>query len=252
MTVLVFCQVCHASLPDVCGALGVECWRVLEGNEVYRNCKPAPPRRRLTVRDVGRWHQALVDHPEHLAYVMEVRGLTLATIEEHWLGYDTFGRFTLPVWADNLLVNVRRYLPDAEPGNKMRNFPGYGTPARLYPSLAPSGPVLMCEGEWDALVLIQHGIPAVTSTHGAATFLPEWVPLFEGRDVAFLYDCDEAGRKCSAEHAAKVATVARSVRVVDLDRSRGDKWDVSDWFNDGRSPDDLRALINRTVPLGVG
>lgn len=201
------------------------------------------------------WHLAL-KVPDRLAYVTDVRGLTVATVEEHWLGYDEVrDRFTLPVWADGDLVNVRRYLPGAKPGNKMRNFPGYGTPARLYPALPASGPVVVCEGEWDALVLGQHlaehGVGVVTSTHGAATFLPEWLSLFAGRHVAFLYDCDPAGRKCSAEHAAKVATVAASVRVVDLDPARDDKWDVSDWFSEGRSPDDLRERINRTVPLGV-
>lgn len=254
MTVLVFCPVCHASLTDVCDALGVECWRVLDDNERYRNCKPAPPRRLIRSTHISAWHTALMESPEHLAYLTDRRGLTVATMEEHWLGFDhedEGGRYTLPVWAFGGLVNVRRYDPNDPGERKMLNTFGLGKPARLYPSLPTSGPVVVCEGEWDALVLRQHGFPAVTSTHGAATFLPEWVPLFAGRHVAFLFDCDDAGRKCSAEHAAKVATVARSVRVVDLDPARDDKWDVSDWFSEGRSPDDLRVLINRTLPLGV-
>lgn len=66
-----------------------------------------------------------MEHPRHLAYVTDDRGLTVVTIEEHRLGYDAErDRFTLPVWADGELVNVRRYLPGAKPGDRMRNFPG--------------------------------------------------------------------------------------------------------------------------------
>lgn len=251
MTVLVYCPVCEASLTDVCDALGVECWQVLEDNEGYRHCKPAPPRRRLTTRLISRWHARLMESADHLAYLTDHRGLTVSTLDEHWIGLeapDEGGRFTLPVWAVGGLVNVRRYDPNDTGERKMLNTFGYGTPARIFPSF-PSGSVVVCEGEWDALVLNQHGIPAMTSTHGAATFLEEWLPMFKGRHVAFVYDCDKDGRHYSTRHAKLVAPVARSVRVVDLDPARHDKWDVSDWFRDGRSPDDLRALINRTVPL---
>ena len=250
MKVLVYCQVCKASLTMVCDALGLESWRVQDGNERLRCEKPKPSRQPLTDEYVTRCREALAKH-DRIAYLTDRRGLSAASVGAYRLGYDEVrDRYTLPVYdASGSLVNVRRYLPDAKPGRKMLNTMGYGTPARLYPSLPPSGPVVVCEGEWDALVLNQYGFQAVTSTHGAATFLPEWVPLFKGRHVAFLYDCDVPGRKCSAEHAAKVATVAKSVRVVDLDPDRDDKWDVSDWFTEGRPPDHLRALINATVPL---
>lgn len=258
MTVLVHCPVCRASLTDVCDAVGVECWRVLEGNEHLRAERPTPSRRPLTDEYVTRCHERLLTQPERLAYVTDVRGLSPSTVEQHRLGYDAVrDRFTLPVFDGSDVVNVRRYLPDAPPNRKMLNTLGYGRPARLYPSLAPSGPVLVCEGEWDALVagqhLAQHGYTVVTSTHGAATFLPEWVPLFAGRHVAFLYDCDDAGRTNAAKHAAMVAPVAGRLRLVDLDPRRDDGWDVSDWFGERRSAAELRHLIRTTPwwPLGA-
>jgi hypothetical protein len=252
MTVLVFCT-CRASLTDVCGALRIETWRVLNGNEQFRRTKPSPPPRPLTSRMVGQWIAQLwlVDDGARLDYLTDKRGLFRETIETYRIGFDPyFDRYTLPVYdSDDVLVNVRRYDPHADGQRKMLNTTGYGSPARLYPCLPPSGPVVICEGEFDALLLRQHGFPACTSTHGAGTFLPEWVEHFADRPVAFVYDCDNAGRVNAPVHAAAVAEVAASVRVVDLDAARSDKWDVSDWFNEGRSAADLRVLINAAVPL---
>ena len=180
-----------------------------------------------------------------LEYLTSKRQLSRHTITRFEIGYDEQrDKYVLPVRDEGRLVNLRRYLPDAPPGDKMRNASGHGSPARLYPSLPRSGAVVICEGEWDALLLWQHGLHAVTSTHGAGTFLDEWVPEFFWRDVAFVFDCDDRGRTAAEQHATKVASVARSVRVVDL--GLGEKEDITDWFRQGRSASRLRRLINDT------
>lgn len=38
--------------------------------------------------------------------------------------------------------------------------------------------IVICEGEFDRLILEANGFPAVTSTAGACSFLREWVPYF--------------------------------------------------------------------------
>lgn len=55
--------------------------------------------------------------------------------------------------------------------------------------------IVLCEGEIDCMRLIQAGIPSVSSTGGANTFLKEWVPFFENKTVLICFDNDEAGKK---------------------------------------------------------
>lgn len=252
MATYAHCKSCGANGGDACRTLGLPLGRVLyEGNEIYRQQKPKYVED-ISFEDVEKHCAYLHSNPKYLAYLTDRRGLTPATIDTYRIGYDvSLDRYTLPVTDEaGGLVNIRRYLPDGEPGQKMRNAAGHGSPARLYPDL-PSGKVIICEGEWDCLVLRQHGFPAVTSTHGAETFLAEWVPLFAGRTVAFLYDCDQAGRTAARKHARTICKAARRTAVVDLDPCRSDKWDVSDWFKEGRSAEDLRALINRAFTAGA-
>jgi hypothetical protein len=251
MAVFARCTSCGANGGDACIALGLPVQRTLfVGNEAYRHQKPkyVEP---ISPEKVATYVKHLKREPELMTYLRDKRGLSDDTIDEYRIGWDVQrDRYVLPVWdADGNLVNLRRYLPGGAPGQKMKNAAGHGKPARLWPDL-PSGKVVVCEGEWDALVLRQHGFPAVTGTHGAETFLDEWVGLFADRKVAFLYDCDDAGRTAAAAHARKVQRVARSVAVVDLDPFRDDKWDVSDWFREGRSANELRAWINATFTAG--
>ncbi len=247
------CTGCGANGGAVCKHLGLSVGRVLfEGNDAYAHQKPKYVEE-LSEKRVGEYVTYLGLRPALLSYLTDERGLVADTISRYEVGYDEgLDKYVLPVREGGRLMNLRRYKRGAPPGDKMRNASGHGSPPRLYPSLPPSGAIVVCEGEWDALVLNQHGILAVTSTGGAGSFLEEWVRLFRRRHVAFVYDCDDAGRQHAPAHAAKVATVARSVRVVDLDPSRDDKWDVNDWFNEGRSAEDLRALINGSPPSPLG
>lgn len=179
----------------------------------------------------------------------------LAVARRQRLGFDDGReRWTLPVYESGTLVNVRRYDPSAPKGvGKMKNAAGHGE-ARLYIAetrrrrLAET--VLVCEGEWDALAAASHGLRAVSGTAGADTWRPAWSQRLAARDVVIVFDCDEAGRAAAAKRAANVAEHGASVRVVDLDPERDDKWDLSDWFAEGRTARDLLALADSVEPLG--
>jgi len=254
-TVLVNCPACKAGLKEACEAAGVPQWKVLDGNgALLHSQRPAAPAEDLSPvkaeAKVRRYREALLTSPKRLAYLHEQRGLSLATIEYYQIGYDEgLDKYVLPVRdGQRRIVNFRRYLPGAPAGMKMRNASGHGSPPRLYPSLPGRGWVLMVEGEWDALVALQHGLPACTGTHGT-TWLPQWSPLMADRKVVFAFDCDDAGRNAAAKYAADVAKHASEVRVLDLGLE--DREDVSDWFvKYGRSADELVAVIRTLSPLG--
>jgi len=128
----------------------------------------------------------------------------------------------------------------------------------------PSAPlqVVVTEGEWKRLRLLQNGIPAVCGTSGAGTWKPEWTALFDGLEIAIAYDVDrnEAGQKGAAKVARSMQERSRirALKVVHLpfrddDRlpSGGRPKDVDDWFTLGHTADELLALIDVAEPLAL-
>lgn len=203
----------------------------------------------LTEAKVLRYVKFLQKSPKLLGYLTEERGLTLATIDAFQVGYDEQRhRYVLPVRdADGRLVNFRRY--DNQSSPKMKNAFGHGTPPRLYPeeNLAFDR-VVVCEGEWDALLTTQHGFPAVTGTHGAGTWRKEWSKQLEGKDVYVCYDNDQEGRTGAKRAARALRSSARSVYIVRLPVEE-DGGDLTDWFHSYESHSGSFQQLLQDVPV---
>jgi len=109
--------------------------------------------------------------------------------------------------------------------------------------------VVICEGEFDRLVLDSQGFNAVTSTAGAATFFPEWAEAFPtDMEVFICFDNDQAGRL----GACKVAQLIPHARLVELPEDVGTGGDVTDFFvRLGRSKNDFVALLDAAVSLAT-
>jgi DNA primase len=87
--------------------------------------------------------------------------------------------------------------------------------------------LIICEGEFDRLVLQAQGFPAVTSTGGAATFRPEWAEkLREIENVYICFDNDPAGRN----GAQVVALMIPHAKVVQWPSEVGEGGDATDFF----------------------
>lgn len=196
------------------------------------------------------WHEHLMNDELKLERFKEVRGLDTYTIQAYQIGFDTFnGRYTIPI-LDELgnLVNVRRYkVGKVRSGAKMWNATGHGSPPRLYPmdSLMSSKTILVVEGELDALICLQEGIDAVSGTGGAKRWDRKWSQLFEGKHVYFCYDNDKEGRIGAKKAARSVAKYAASVHVMDA-LLPAERSDVTDWFIEGHTADELRARMDST------
>jgi hypothetical protein len=252
-TVFIRCPVCGANGDKVLAALGLSAHR----QSIYHFglekflAPPKPTRPLPSDDDLARCSDHLFGSPELLSYVTDVRGVSEEVARKVRLGFhEGLGSYVLPVFDEaGAVVNVRRYRPNGIP--KMRNWPGHGR-ARLYPAPPVDAPaVVVAEGEWDALVARSHGLTAVSGTHGAATWLTAWSAALAGKHVAFVYDCDKAGRYGAKVAAESVRPVAQSVTVVDLGLGRGE--DLTDWFvKHGRTLDDLRKLLNAKGVAGAG
>lgn len=158
--------------------------------------------------DVRRWHDKLMDSWSPLEYLHSERGLADQTIRAHAIGYDG-SAFTIPVILDHercLVTNIkRRYWPgpakDAKGGPLWKR--GLARAASLYPDLPPGRSLLLCEGEFDALIARQHGLPAVTSTTGTS-WAKRWDSLVKGRRIAVVYDAGDPTFRVAHRRAARL------------------------------------------------
>jgi hypothetical protein len=255
-TVLVKCLGCGAGQMQIAAASGVAPSRVLTwppppelGPWVgRRGCRAGgPDEPPPSQAKVDGWRSALLANRDALRYLEEKRGLTLATISAFELGCENGSAITIPVrdeW-DELETLKRRFLdPAADP--KTRNL---SRQASLYPiSSVTVGPraVVVCEGELDACLLNQYGIPAITGTAGTH-WNPEWNRWVEARQVAVVYDAgsfDLAAIRAN-DFRANGAKDAWPVDLTRADFAKGE--DATDWFvKYGRSAGELANFINES------
>lgn len=219
----------------------------MNGNRRSKRHAKEPPSPRV----VSEWHETLLADEEALAAFTERRMISLDTIQEHEIGWDSStSRYTIPVYDQSgQLVNVRKYrMGAADHEQKFLNLPGHGD-ARVFMAqeLAGTDWVVLAEGELDCLVLCERGYPAVSSTGGAKTFKPEWADMFTDKAVYVAYDADKAGD----DGAVKVTNILRNfAAAVYRVRMPEPGWDVTDFFVAGNTAEDFDNLLQRAAGAG--
>lgn len=180
------------------------------------------------------------DDSPHYEYLTEQRGLTDETLDR-WKVGSNGDRIIFPVRVAGKWRNLRKLKPGAAPGDKWKGIAGHNQ-VILYPSELLAGntlPVLLCEGELDALLAWQKdaerdepGYLALTGTGGAGN-LPKDLVRLKGREVFVAYDCDEPGRDGAAKVAEALTEIGATAHVLDLTRlglPADSKEDMSDYF----------------------
>lgn len=200
---------------------------------------------------VAGWHAALLSDEPILSDLTSSRGLWLPVIARFEIGWDN-GRkcYTIPVRDDEgALLNVRRYTPRPRPSRrKIWGVEGHNG-AHLYPLAALDGYpdyIIICEGEWDAIVTNQYGFPAITRTASAITWKREWSHIFEGMKVYLCHDMDAAGQEANRKVGGALAGVAAEIRVIRLPYPLREKdgQDLTDyWLDHDGDPQEFRRLI---------
>lgn len=227
-----------------------------------KNYKPAQP---ITETLVQKWHTRLMRSTFEMSYLTGAkRGLSLDILKEYEIGCDEH-RITIPIRLRNKgLWGVRRYHAGKKP--KMVSHAGGNGGPSLYPAwnldryqASDQEEVVLCEGEWDCLLLIQNGFDAVTITSGVKTwddsFTLELLTL--GKVVVIIYDVNDVadetgqtdlGQRVAFERACLLQSAGLRVKLVrlPLDYSCGD---ITDWFTRAKRTRTELAELIRNTPL---
>lgn len=192
----------------------------------------------LGLDQVKTLHGQLVKNAEALKRFQDAYGLTPETIEKYLIGYQN-GHYVIPIE-----IEPGRWFYKEHKGNQSK-----GAKVSFYPSgVIKEGLqyIVITEGEFKALLLNQHGFPAISGTGGCNTWKREWNTLFAGLDVILAYDNDDPGRQGAFRVAESLRDTARSVKSVQWPAIMNDKSrkDVTDFFVTlGKSREDFQRLI---------
>lgn len=192
------------------------------------------------------------------------RGLTLETLTKARIGY-TGRAYAVPLYSPwGCLLSVKYRRDDlAEPeAPKYWTHPGMGATVLYHPppfrwqrskTDVWSGPVVLTEGELDALLLAQYGVPAVSANNGVSSVLSVLPSLLDGcAGVVLCLDQDEPGRKASSE--AWEALTAAGKPAIEVRWNALTAKDVTELFQVGRGEVALAKLRQayRLVQQGRG
>ncbi len=167
------------------------------------------------------------------------RLLTNETIKKFKLGWDG-KNITIPIFdANGDCMNFRlKRDPTLKSGSKgMYSILGRGRKRLFNEVVLKSKPesIIICEGEWDCMLLTQYGYTAVTSTAGAKSFDESWVDAFqEIEKVSLCYDIDRngSGQQGAVKTAQLFYEKGEEVYIVNLEKPSDieQKTDVTDFF----------------------
>jgi len=226
----------------------VENWK-LPDNLQKEGASSGAPTEVITEAKIDGWAAALLSNKAALEAFRERRGLTTQTIKNYQIGYD--GRvYTIPIRdMYGEIVNVRRYDINVGPDSERRKIwsvDGMGTPTLFPVDQLDNDSILICEGEWDALLAIQNGIPAVTRTGTADHWKQEWGQLFRGKRVFICHDMDEKGQAANSKVVASLRgkTLATTVVQLPYEVEKKTGLDLTDYFyHDGFTKQDFIQLV---------
>jgi DNA primase (bacterial type) len=183
-------------------------------------------------------------------YLNAQRGIRNDVIDLHLLGWN--GQcITIPVFdrqGQFAFFKLAKDPQDKSDSPKMLASPG--AHAELYGweqvNRRPRQ-IIICEGEFDRLVVESHGFPTVTSTAGARVFRQDWANALQGIPELFIcFDRDQAGR----EGALNVARLLPKARVIELPEEVGPGGDATDFFARlGHGGGEFMALMEKARPI---
>lgn len=160
-------------------------------------------------------------------------------IDDYELGYGVFyGKswITIPVRDATGTVQFMKLRQDPFVSSGGAKYMSTGGEAAIFNAeVLKDKPdqLVICEGEFDCLVLRAYGIPAISSTAGARTFKDEWIDqLVSVRHLYICFDNDEAGKQGADELIEKLseALPSTSVLQITLPHEVGEHGDITDYF----------------------
>lgn len=206
----------------------------------------------LDLETVKAASQGLLENHLRLEELSVTRGLWTSTIADHKIGWSST-HYTIPIFdSKGDLINIRKYTPNPKGSRrKMWGIRGHNLP-RLYPvEILKENALIICEGEWDALITTQYGFPTITRTGSANTWRNGWNKYFRDKVVYLCHDCDVAGQQGNHKVGRALRNYA-DVRVIRLPYpilSKHGK-DLTDWWIEHEGDRDaFRRLLEEARPF---
>ena len=110
-------------------------------------------------------------------------------------------------------------------------------------------PIVIVEGEKDALTLVANGFEATCNPLGAGKWRDKFSETLASANCVIIPDNDRSGLKHAAEVAASLHGKAASIRVVTLPEVLDGQRvkDASDYFNAGATAADFQAICSEAL-----
>lgn len=174
-----------------------------------------------------------------------LRGWNTGVIDELELGLHG-DRVVFPVRdAYGNLTGMVRYAPNPDHRKGPKSLAEGERELFPRPERYSGGTVWLFEGEPDAVAAASCGLQAV-GVPGVQTWKKGWDDrLVRFEQVNICFDCDPAGREAANARQASLAERV-TVKLIDLDPSREDGFDVSDVVK-SEGPQNARDLLERRV-----
>jgi hypothetical protein len=212
--------------------------------------KIVPARLLLTYKD------ALIEDSRYIIKIKREMGLQPITVRKFRLGLDPdTRRITIPIFDQfGHCINVRYYRLPSERLRadevKIHNLKGYGHldiyPISTFAINAPKRPLLFMASEKEALLAIQDGFDAFTTTTGEGSWDTSYNDLVRGRRIFSIFDRDKGGVAGAQRIQRLLADVASYVGSITLPFSSENPRikDYADWrIHDGGSAKRLNRII---------
>ena len=171
---------------------------------------------------VDRMHKALLEDKAGMDYLTEGRAYQSSAIEKMKLGLKSQGGsnwISFPWFVDGKCRGMKyRAIGDAKNGSRFLRLKGHKSVLYNNDVITDGGKVILASGEPDAVALISMGYTNVVATTTGEAAMPEDClrQLKTQKQVAILYDNDEAGIKSAEKLAKRIGTnIACIVKLPD-------------------------------------
>jgi twinkle protein len=219
-------------------------------------------------KKVGEYNDAL---NQKVRQYLNNRGISDDLIDQYQLGIARIKNrnwITIPIRDEDGQYQYfkLRVVPESEGNGPKYITEPKGAEAQLYELFSldlvedTQDRLVICEGEFDMMLLRSKGIRAITGTHGVNTFKNEWVsPLMKYKDIYVCFDNDDAGRR-GAARVLGLFDEAGHTSLHDVRLPLSEKGaDISDYILAGNDVEDLLTkcskkytkgdVIDRVVPV---
>ena len=232
----------------------------IETSEKPREIQDPEP---ISPETVDEYHQCLLGgYASFEKYFTEKRGYTIETIKKFKLGWGNRCILIHIYDEGDNCVNFK-HKPDPtrpNPAKGMFSITGRGKMrlfnVRMLLREQKPDEIFICEGEWDTMKLDQEGYIAVSSTGGAGSFKPEWLPLFQGVKRIFICqdnDANGAGQNGTKKISQMFYDQKITTFIVNLPNPQvgiEEKVDITDFFVKlGRTKGDFDLLMQTAQPF---